>query len=239
MSLTVHPALMSSRFSGESGCRGSRPITRLMRPLRAAWKTYKKGAVSARLPIQASTTGDFPPERAARIDPLAAELERCGFEHALDVEPTDPEAPVTNYARVLWRAADQLRAWVIDIEGQCTVTTYVELATRFADGTIVGTLNHENPSIFDRPPWLKVTNRPGASVPELLTAHCQAVDQIPSAPLPPWDGDPLQTAAAENAAVLAYQAERGLLRGSVNGDYSYSPRGAARSVFRVWRAERE
>jgi hypothetical protein len=210
-----------------------------MRPLRAGWRTYRKGSVPARLPIQASATGEFPPERAARIDPLVAELASFGFEHVLDVEPTHPEAAVTNYARVLWRPGDQVRAWVIDIESTHTVTTYIELATRFADGTVVGTLNPESPSIFDRSPWLKVTTRPGAGVLELVAAHRQAVAEIPSAPIPPWDGDPLQTAASENAAVLAYQAKRGLLRDSHDGNYSYSPRGAARSVFRVWSAERE
>jgi hypothetical protein len=210
-----------------------------MRPLRAGWKTYKKGSLPKRLPIQASASGEFPPERAARIDPLAAELASFGFEHVLDVEPTDPKAALTNYARVLWRPGEQLRAWVIDIQSASTVKTYVELATRFADGTLVGTLNPESPSIFDRPPWLKVTTLPGASVPELLAVHRQTVAEIPSPPAPPWDGDPLQTAEAENAAVLAYQAERGLLRDSHDGNYSYSPRGAARTVFRVWRAGRE
>jgi hypothetical protein len=210
-----------------------------MRLLRAGWKTYRKGSVSKRLPIQSSAGGEFPPERAARIHPLAAELASFGFEHVLDVEPTDPEAAVTNYARVFWRPDEQLRAWVIDIQGTHAVNTYIELATRFADGTLVGTLNHDNPSIFDRPPWLKVTMRPGAGVLEMLAAHRQAVAEIPSAPAPPWDGDPLQTAAAENAAVLAYQAKRGLLRDSHNGNYSYSRRGAARSVFRIWRAGRE
>jgi hypothetical protein len=209
-----------------------------MRPLRAGWKTYKKGSVPARLPIQASAEGQFPPERAARIDPLGAELASFGFEHALDVEPIDPEAAITNYARVLWLPGELLRAWVVDIESIHSVKTYVELATRFADGTLVETLNPDSPSIFDRPPWLKVTTLPDAGVPELLSAHRQAVAEIPSAPAPPWDGDPLQTAAAENAAVLAYQAERGLLRASYDGDYAYSRRGAARSVFRVWKAGR-
>jgi hypothetical protein len=128
---------------------------------------------------------------------------------------------------------------VIDIESTHTVTTYVKLATRCADGTIVGTLNHKNPSIIDRPPWLQITTRPGAGVPELLAADRQTVAEIPSAPAPPWDGDPLETAATENAAVLAYQAKRGLLRDSHDGGYSYSPRGAARTVFGVWRAGRE
>jgi hypothetical protein len=169
---------------------------------------------------------------------LAAELASFGFEHALDVEPTDPEAARTIYARVLRRPGEQIRAWVVDMESASNVNTYVELATRFADGTLVGTLNPKIPSIFDRPPWLKVTPLPGAGVPELLAAHRQAVAEIPSAPAPPWDGDPLQTAAAENEAVLAYQARRGLLRDSPDGNYSYSPRGAARTVFRVWRAER-
>jgi hypothetical protein len=210
-----------------------------MRPLRVGWKTYKKASVANRLPIQRSASGEFPPERAARIEPLVAELASFGFEHALDVEPTDPDAAMTHYARVLWRPGEQLRAWVVDIESMFAVSTYVELATRFADGTIVGTLNPETPTVFDRPPWLKATIRPGAGVVELLAAHRQAVSEMPSTPAPPWDGDPLQTAAAENEAVLAYQAERGLLRESDDGNYSYSPRGAARSVFRVWRAEGE
>jgi hypothetical protein len=209
-----------------------------MRLLRAGWNTYKKTAVPSRLPIQGSAGREFPPERAARIDPLAAELAGSGFVHAMDVEPSDPQATRTNYARVLWHPGEQLRAWVVDIESAHAVTTYVELATRFADGTLLGTLNTTTPSIFDRPPWLKVTTLPAAPVRELLAAHRLAVGEIASVPVAPWDGDPLETAAAENAAVLAYQAERGVLRDSADGGYSYSPRGAARSLFRVWRAER-
>jgi hypothetical protein len=211
-----------------------------MRVLRAGWKTYKNGSVSTRLPIQRSAGGVFPPARAARIDPLAAELASVGFEHALDVEPTDPQAAQTTYARVLWLPGEQLRAWVIDIQGIHSVTNYVELATRFPDGTIVGSLNHTQASIFDRPPWLIGTIRPGAPVLELLAAHRHSVAQMDMAPAPPWDGDPLQTAEAENAAMLAYQAERGVMRESRDGvDYAYSARGAARTVFRVKRAMRD
>jgi hypothetical protein len=81
-----------------------------VRVLRAGWKADRKGSVSQRLPIRASASGEFRPERAARIDPLAADLASFGFEHVLDVEPTDPEAAINNDARVLCSPGEQLRA---------------------------------------------------------------------------------------------------------------------------------
>ena len=116
------------------------------------------------------------------------------------------------------------------------VQAVVELTTRFADGSVIGTLNTTMPPIFDRPPWLKVEVLPGATVAEMPASHRPRVAAVAAATTEPWDEDPLTTATRENEAVLAYQAERGVLA-EKDGDYGYTGRGAVRSIGRVARAE--
>ena len=160
----------------------------------------------------------------------------AGFVHVLDCGPRDPSAAILNHCSVLWLPEENLRAWAIDIQAESASNTYLELATRYADGTLVGSLNHTTPSIFDRPPWIQAELHPGLPAAELLALHRSRVAAIARTPIAPWDEDPLTTAARENQAVLAYQAERGILAPK-GGDYRYTGRGAVRSVQRLARAE--
>jgi hypothetical protein len=73
---------------------------------------------------------------------------------------------------------------------------------------------------------------PGAPVEELLAARRARIAELPVAPAPPSDDDPLATAQRENEAVPAYQAERGVLA-EEDGGYGYTGRGALRSVHRI------
>jgi hypothetical protein len=120
----------------------------------------------------------------------------------------------------------------MDLETSTGGSTVVELATRLPDGKIIGTLNPTTASIFDPPPWLDKALLPGAPAEEVLAAHRARIADLSVTPLPPWDEDPLTTAQRENEAVLAYQAERGVLA-TENGRYGYTGRGALRSVHRV------
>jgi hypothetical protein len=152
--------------------------------------------------------------------------------HILDCGPRDPAASIVNHCQVLAHPAERIRAWVMDLESEQSIHTSVELASRFPDGTILVTVNPTLPSIFDRPPWNKVEVLPGASANDLLAAHRARLTRMSTAPDAPWDDDPLTTAQWENEAILAYQAQRGILARK-NGDYRYTGRGAVRSVHRV------
>jgi hypothetical protein len=200
------------------------------------WKTYRRGRVGTELPVVPCTAADFPPEAAARLEAYVAPLLADGFVHALDCGPRDAAATVINHCRVLAHPTEQIRAWVMDLESEHAINTVVELATRLPDGTIVGTLNPVTPPIFDRPPWIKAELLPGAPAEALLILHRARVAELAVPPAPPWDEDPLTTAQQENDAVLAYQAERGVLAAK-DGDYRYTGRGAVRSVHRVANAE--
>ena len=202
----------------------------------ATWRTYRKGRVENTLPIVPCAASDLPVAVQNRLRPFTSALQTAGFVHALDCGPRERSAALLNHCSVFWLPAENIRAWVMDTEGEHAVTTTVELATRYANGTIIGTLNPTLPSIFDRPPWLRVELLPGASVEEMLASHRNRVDAMAASPIGPWDEDPLATAARENEAVLAFQAERGIL--SQKGrDYGYTGRGAARSIRRVADAE--
>ena len=174
----------------------------------------------------------FAPAVAARLEASVAPLRAAGFVHALDCGPRNPAATVVNHCRVLAHPAERIRAWVMDFESEHVVNTMVELATRLPDGTIVGTTNPVRPPIFDRPPWVSAEVLPGAPVEALLIAHRERVARLAVAPAPPWDRDPLTTAQRENDAVLAHQAERGVLAAK-DREYRYTGRGAVRSVHRI------
>jgi hypothetical protein len=199
-----------------------------------SWKTYRRGRIDSRLPIVPTVADLFPEDVAARLKVVATLLSAEGFVHARDYGPRDHTAQVVNHAQAFSHPKERIRAWAMHFETAWEVHTVVELATRLPDGTIIGTLNPTTPSIFDKPPWIRAEVMPGASVEELLATHRARTADLAVAPAPPWDEDPLTTAERENEAVLAYQAERGVLTAK-DGDYGYSGRGALRTVHRVAR----
>ena len=201
-----------------------------------SWKAYRRQRLEKELPVVPCAAEEFPAEVAARLEALAAPLRDEGFVHALDCGPRDTTATVLNHCRVFSHPAESIRAWVMDFETEHRITTMLELATRFPDGTIIGTTNPSTPSIFDRPPWIQSEAMPEASVESMLASHRGRVAQVAGSPAPPWDGDPLTTAHRENEAILAYQAERGIVAAKAGG-YGFTGRGAIRSVHRVANAE--
>jgi hypothetical protein len=128
-----------------------------------------------------------------------------------------------------------MRAWAMDFATELEVLTVVELASRLPDGTIFNTLNPTTAPVFDRPPWIQSEVLPGASVEELLAVHRARIAGLGVHPAEPWDDDPLDTAQREHEAILAYQAERGLMSANAGG-YGWTGRGAVRSVHRVAKA---
>ena len=199
---------------------------------RVTWRTYRRSRIQNDLPVVPCAAEAIPPAVAARLGGYVAPLREAGFVHALECGPRDPAGTVVNHCVVLAHPTELMRAWVMDLETPHAVQTLVELATRYADGTVLGTSNPGTPSIFDRPPWLQAELLPGASLQELLATHRARVAAVPASPTTPWDHDPLETAQRENEAVLAFQVERGVLKDK-GGDYGYSGRGAARTVHRV------
>jgi hypothetical protein len=199
------------------------------------WKTYRSGRIDAQLPIVPTVFDTFPEAVVERLEAVTAPLLAEGFVHARDYGPRDHTASVVNHGQAFSHQAERIRAWAMDFEAEMAVQTVVELATRLPDGTIIGTLNPTTPPIFDRPPWILAEVLPGASVEELLAAHRARTADLAVPPEPPWDDDPLTTAQHENEAVLAYQAERGVLSPRAGG-YGYTGRGALRSVHRIAKA---
>jgi hypothetical protein len=197
-----------------------------------SWKMYRRGRVDGRLPIVPTVAGTFPGEVAGRLAPVTAPLQSAGFVHERDYGPRDYTANVVNHAQVFAHPVERIRAWAMDFETEMAIETVVELATRLPDGTIFATVNNTTAAVFDRPAWSRVEVLPAVSVEELLAAHRARTADLPGPPEPPWDEDPLTTAQREHEAILAYQAERGVLSRE-GGDYGYTSRGAVRSVHRV------
>jgi hypothetical protein len=200
-----------------------------------SWKMYRRGRVDGRLPIVPTVAGTFPEEVAARLDAVTEPLRAAGFVHERDYGPRDYRATVVNHAQVFAHPVELIRAWAMDFQTEFAIQTCVELATRLPDGTIVCSVNHTAAPVFDRPEWSQVEVLPGVPVKELLSAHRARVANLPTPPAPPWDEDPLTTAQREHDAILAYQAERGILSRQKD-DYGYTGRGAIRSVERVAKA---
>jgi hypothetical protein len=197
-----------------------------------SWKTYRRGRIDNLLPIVPAVAEDFPEAVVARLDAVTAPLRAEGFVQAGDYGPRDPARQVINHAQAFSLPAERIRAFAMDFETSTSVTTVVELGTRLPDGTIFLTLNPTSAAIFDQPPWIDRERLPGASVEELLAAHRARTADLPVPPAPPWDEDPLTTGQREHEAILAYQAERGVLSAK-EGSYGYTGRGAIRSVHRV------
>jgi hypothetical protein len=200
-----------------------------------SWKMYRRGRVDSGLPIVPTVAGTFPVDVAERLESVTGPLRKAGFVHERDYGPRDPWARVVNHASVFAHPAERIRAWAMDFETDFAIQTIVEFATRLPDGTILATVNHTAAPVFDRPAWSQVEVLPGVPVDELLDAHRARTATLPSPPAPPWDEDPLTTAQREHKAILAYQAERGILSRE-KSDYGYTGRGAIRSVQRVARA---
>jgi hypothetical protein len=200
-----------------------------------SWKMYRRGRIDTGLPIVPTVAETFPETVAERLEAVAAPLLAEGFVHARDYGPRDLSAPVVTHAQAFSHPAERIRAWTADFQSELQIMTMVELATRLPDGTIVGTMNPAAAQIYDRPPWIKAVVLPGAPVEDVLAVHRARTADLPVPPAPPWDEDPLTTADRENEAILAYQAERGVLATKEDG-YGYTGRGAIRSVQRCAKA---
>ena len=202
-------------------------------PLVGARRTYRGHRIPAELPLVSGEALAVPPEQAARIAPLVADLERHGFEPVTRVGPRSPGTFGGTYADVLIHPAEQTLAWVIDMQGPSASTTYVELNSEYHDGSAVVTLNHDNPSIFESPPMVHRTLVRGGTVDELLTVHRAESAGITEADALRPPADPLDAAQRQNRRVLDHQVGRGLLRHS-DGGYAFTRRGALRSAVRLW-----
>jgi hypothetical protein len=200
-----------------------------------SWEMYRRGRVDRLLPIVPTVAGTFPDEVAERLESVAAPLRSAGFVHERDYGPRDSMAKVVNHAQVFAHPEERIRAWAMDFETEMAIQTVVELATRLPDGMLFATLNTTTAPVFDRPEWNRVEVLPAVSVEELLAAHRARTADLPVPPAPPWDEDPLTTAQREHEAILAYQADRGVLSRE-GGDYGYTGRGAVRAVQRVAKA---
>jgi hypothetical protein len=204
---------------------------------RVALRTRSQQVLPSRLNIADGGGAPLPPERDRRLAPLVGELEAHGFVPLTTVTPDDPETPTTTFARVLVHPEEAISAWAIDMARGTIVRSYVELTTEWEDDTVVSTVNHSSPTIFETLPRLRQVKLPGAGVTETVAAHREACAGVPGPRIDPAGRSAVEVAQAQNREVLAYQAERGLLcrRGE---DYGFTLRGAFRSVGRVQRAVR-
>jgi len=202
-------------------------------PLLAALRSYKHQIVPARLNIADGAGVLVPLERADRLAALAGELEAQGFVPRSAVAPADPGGMV--YARVLVDPHNATRAWAIDAARGSNVQRYVELLTEWEDGTVVSTVNHGNPQLFESLPRLRQLRLPGVPVATAVARHREACEEVPGRRLDPAERDPIEVAQEQNQEMLAHQERCGILRRR-GEDYGFTLRGAWRSTLRIHRA---
>ena len=207
----------------------------MLAPIVTALMTYSSHVVPARLNIADGSGVEVPPERAARLAVLAAAFEDHGFTSLATVAPERPGGVI--HARVLVHSGDAVAAWAIDMARGAIVNSYVELITEWEDGTAVSTVTHDSPSIYEPLPRVRQLALPGESVATAVARHRERCAEIPGRRLDPATRDPLEVAQAQNREVLAHQERCGILRRR-GEDYGFTLRGAWRSTFRIWRAQR-
>ena len=209
----------------------------MLTPTLVTLKTYFSHTLPARLAITGGMEADVPADRAEALAAEASVLEAFGFEQVATVVPTDASAPGTAYARVLVHDGEATIAWAMDLRHGALGKTYVELTTEWEDGTVVSTVNHDQPSIFAPVPRLRRVVVAGAPVADAVGAHRRACADLPGTRLDPRRADPIEIAQEQNAEVLAHQEACGILRRR-GEDYGFTLRGARQSTFRLWRAGR-
>ena len=202
-------------------------------PMLAAIRSYKHQVVPVRLNIADGAGVLLPPDRAEAIAGLAGELEAEGFVPVSDVGPAEPGGMV--YARVLVHRGDATTAWAVDGGREAGTVGYVELLTEWEDGTVVSTVNHGRPQIFESLPRLRQVRLSGVSVATAVARHREACAEIAGRRLDPAERDAVEVAQEQNAEVLAHQERCGILRRR-GEDYGFTLRGAWRSTLRIHRA---
>ena len=205
----------------------------MLAPLLAALRSYEHQIVPTRLNIADGAGVLVPLERAGRLAALAGELEAQGFVTLATVAPAEPGGTV--YARVLVQPQDGTLAWAVDAARGSRVQRYVELTTEWEDGTVVSTVNHGNPQIFESLPRLRQVRLPGVPVATAVARHREACAEVPGRRLDPAERDPIAVAQEQNQEMLAHQERCGILRRR-GEDYGFTLRGAWRSTLRIHRA---
>ena len=202
-------------------------------PLLAAIRSYKHQVVPVRLNIAEAAGAPLPPDRAEAIALLAGGLEAEGFELVSTVGPAAPGGMV--HARVLVHPGEATSAWAVDGARVAGALGYVELLTEWEDGTVVSTVNHGNPQIFESLPRLRQNRLRGVPVATAVARHREACAEIAGRRLDPAGRDAVEVAQAQNAEVLAHQERCGILRRR-GEDYGFTLRSAWRSTLRIHRA---
>lgn len=182
------------------------------------------------VPTGSDAFGWMPPP-----DALTLGLQRIGFRHLCFLETEDER----NITAELFNFPGPVTAMIVRTSANGAKADVVALRTRFLDGSIIDTSNSRIPATFNKLPYVEEHRCRMDDLADILSTHLEAVESRSqwTTPIDPMTIDPVATLAREEAAVVEYQVATGLLRDV--GDfhaYRYSFRGAARSVFRVWRA---